>query len=81
VAAALILIVSSNESSLRIRGQCTCRRAQYTHLIYITTYPPSGVHAFNVVWTALHTLQERIHLLWKWAQDIHRSLLALGTRS
>jgi hypothetical protein len=35
------------------------------YMTYITTYPPSGVHAFNATWTALHTLQERIHILRK----------------
>jgi hypothetical protein len=47
----------------------------------ITTYPPSGAHIFNVVWTALHTLQERIHALRKSRQDISRSPHALGVRS
>jgi hypothetical protein len=50
-------------------------------MLYITTYPPSGAHAFNAVWTALHTLQECIHALHKWPQDIPRSLHALGARS
>jgi hypothetical protein len=73
VAIALLPIVSSNESSLCIRGQRNCRRAQYTSMTYITTYPPSGTHAFNAAWTTLHTLQERIHVLRKWPQDISRS--------
>jgi hypothetical protein len=49
-------------------------------MIYITTYPPSGVHVFNVAWTALHTLQERIHVLGKWPQDISTSPHVLGAR-
>jgi hypothetical protein len=48
---------------------------------YITTYPSSGANVFNAVWTALHMLQERIHTLRKWPQDIHRSPHALGARS
>jgi hypothetical protein len=51
------------------------------YITYITTYPPSGAHVFNIVWTMLHTLQERIHVLRKWSQDIPMSLLTLGTRS
>jgi hypothetical protein len=43
------------------------------HMIYITTYPPSGAHAFNAAWIALHTLRECIHVLRKWPQDIPRS--------
>jgi hypothetical protein len=31
-------------------------------ITYITTYPPSGAHAFNVAWTTLHMLRERIHV-------------------
>jgi hypothetical protein len=56
------------------------QKAQYTRA-YITTYPTSGAHAFNAAWIVLHTLQERIHVLRKWPQDILRSLLTLGTRS
>jgi hypothetical protein len=40
---------------------------------YITIYPPSGAHAFNIVWTTLHMLQERIHVLRKKPQGIPRS--------
>jgi hypothetical protein len=40
------------------------------YMTYITTYPPNGTHAFNVAWIALHTLQEHIQVLRKWAQDI-----------
>jgi hypothetical protein len=54
-------------------GQCTCRRAQYTYMTYITTYPLSGAHAFNAARTMLYTLRERIHILQKWPQDIPRS--------
>jgi hypothetical protein len=43
------------------------------YMAYITTYPPSGAHAFNTAWTALHTLRERIHVLQKRPQDIPRS--------
>jgi hypothetical protein len=50
-------------------------------MTYITTYPPSGSHAFNVTWTSLHMLQERIHVLWKWPQDIPSSPYALGAQS
>jgi hypothetical protein len=35
------------------------------YMTYITTYPPSGAHAFNAAWTMLHTLQERIYTLRK----------------
>jgi hypothetical protein len=73
VAVTLIPVISSNESSLHNRGQCTCRRAQYAHMTYITTYPPSGAHAFNTAWTALHTSKECIRVLWKWSPDIPRS--------
>jgi hypothetical protein len=45
------------------------------------TYPPSGAHAFNAAWTALHMLQEHIHVLQKWPQDIPRSPHDLGARS
>jgi hypothetical protein len=51
------------------------------YMTYITIYPPSGAHAFNAAWTALHTLQERIQVLRKWPQDVPSSLLALGTQS
>jgi hypothetical protein len=40
---------------------------------YITTYSPSGAHAFNVVWTALHMLREYNHVLRKRPPDIPRS--------
>jgi hypothetical protein len=43
------------------------------YMTYITTYPPNGAHAFNVVWTTLQMLQESIHVLRKWPQDISRS--------
>jgi hypothetical protein len=49
-------------------------------MTYIITYPPSGSYVFNAVWTALHTLEERIHILWKWSQDIPRSPHVLGAR-
>jgi hypothetical protein len=49
--------------------------------IYIATYPPSDVHVFNVVWTSLHMLWERIHVLQKWPQDIPRPPHVLGARS
>jgi hypothetical protein len=32
-------------------------------MTYTTTYPPSDAHAFNTVWTVLHMLRERIHVL------------------
>jgi hypothetical protein len=51
------------------------------YMKYITTYPPSDAHAFNNMWTTLHTLQDHIHVSRKWPQDIPRSLLTLGTRS
>jgi hypothetical protein len=35
------------------------------YMTYITTYPPTGTHAFNATWTALHTLRECIHVLQK----------------
>jgi hypothetical protein len=77
---ALLPIVSSSETSLCNRGYRTYRRAQYTHMTYITTYPPSGAHAFNTARTALHTSQECIHVLRKWPQGIPMSLVALGMR-
>jgi hypothetical protein len=43
------------------------------YMIYITTYLLSGTHAFNVAWIALHMLQECIHVLRKWPQEIPRS--------
>jgi hypothetical protein len=51
------------------------------HVTYITTYPPSDTHVFNTAWTALHMLQECIHVLQKWPQDILGSLLTSGTQS
>jgi hypothetical protein len=48
---------------------------------YITTYPPSDAHTFNVAWTALYTLHESIHALCKSPQDIPRSPHALGVWS
>jgi hypothetical protein len=51
------------------------------YIIYITTYPQSGAHAFIATWTALHMSQERIHVLRKWQQDIPRSPHALGVWS
>jgi hypothetical protein len=41
---------------------------------YITTYSSSGAHVFNIAWTTLHMLQERIHVLRKRPQNIPRSL-------
>jgi hypothetical protein len=43
------------------------------HMTYITTYPPSGAHAFNAIRTTLHMLRECIHVLMKRLQDIPRS--------
>jgi hypothetical protein len=45
-------------------------------MTYITTYPPSGTHAFNAARTMLHMLQEYIHVLRKRPQDIPRSPLS-----
>jgi hypothetical protein len=56
-------------------------KTQYAYMSYITTYPPSGAHAFNAAWTALHMLQERIHALRKSPQGIPRSPHAVGVRS
>jgi hypothetical protein len=81
VVIALIPVVSSIESSLHNHGQRTCKRVKYAYITYITTYPPSGAHAFNVAWIALHTLQERIHILRKSPQDIPWSPHDLGARS
>jgi hypothetical protein len=50
-------------------------------MTYMTTYPPSGAHAFNAAWTVLHTLQEHIRVLHKWPQDIPRSPHVLDARS
>jgi hypothetical protein len=43
------------------------------YMTYITNYPPSDADAFNAARPTLHTLQERIHVLRKWPQDIPRS--------
>jgi hypothetical protein len=51
------------------------------YMTYITTYPSSGAHMFNAAWIALHTLQECIHVMRKWPQDIPRSPHTLGARS
>jgi hypothetical protein len=40
------------------------------YMTHITTYPPSGAHAFNTAQTALHTLREHIHILRKRPKDI-----------
>jgi hypothetical protein len=48
------------------------------YMTCITTCPPCGTHAFNAAWTTLHTLQDSIHILQKWSQDIPRSPHALG---
>jgi hypothetical protein len=40
------------------------------YMTYITTFLPSGTHAFNAAQTMLYTLQERIHILRKRPQDI-----------
>jgi hypothetical protein len=50
------------------------------HNIHIYTSPLIPQVAPNTAWIALYTLEERIHDLQKWPQDIPRSLLALGTR-
>jgi hypothetical protein len=43
------------------------------YMTYITTYPPSGAHVFDVARTVLHTLRERIHVLSKRQHDIPMS--------
>jgi hypothetical protein len=43
-------------------------------MTYITTYRPSGAHAFNAARIVLHTLRECIHILRKRQQHIPRSL-------
>jgi hypothetical protein len=48
------------------------------YMTYIKTYPLGGAHVFNDAWTALHMLQECIHILRKWSQDIPRSPHTLG---
>jgi hypothetical protein len=68
----LIPVVSSKRYDLLKRDQCTCKRVQYTYDIY-HHLSLSGTHMFNVAWTMLHTLQERIHVLKKRPQDITRS--------
>jgi hypothetical protein len=35
------------------------------YITHIITYPLSGTHVFNAAWAALHTLQERIHIVRK----------------
>jgi hypothetical protein len=68
----LIFIVSS--SGMTYTNMVSIPTEEHNrYMTYITTYPPSGAYAFNVAWTALHTLQERIHVLRKWPQDNPRS--------
>jgi hypothetical protein len=43
------------------------------YMAYITTYPLSSARAFDAAQIALHTLQERIHILRKRPQDIPMS--------
>jgi hypothetical protein len=69
---ALIPVVSSN--SMTYANMVSVPAEEHNrYMTYITTYPPSGAHAFIVVWTALHMSQECIHVLHKWPQDIPRS--------
>jgi hypothetical protein len=63
----LVLMVRVTETWLAYLQKSTI------DMIYINTYPPSGAHMFNVAWTALHTLEEHIHILRKRSQDIPRS--------
>jgi hypothetical protein len=44
-------------------------------MTYITTYSSSGAHAFNVVWTALHTLQN----IFTSYKSGHKTFLGLHT--
>jgi hypothetical protein len=77
----LIPVVSSNGMTYANMASVPAEKHNRYTYTYITTYPPSGIHAFNAAWAALHTLQERIHVLRKWQQDIHRSPHALGVWS
>jgi hypothetical protein len=43
------------------------------YMTYIPIYPPIEARTFNTTQIALHTLRERIHVLRKRPQDIHRS--------
>jgi hypothetical protein len=61
----LIPIVSSNDMTYANVVSVPVEEHN-RYVAYITTYPPSGAHVFNAAWTALHTLQERIHVLRKW---------------
>jgi hypothetical protein len=69
---ALILVVSSSGTTYANVVSIPAEEHN-RYMTYNITYPRSGTHVFNVVWTALHTLQERIHVLCKWPQDIPRS--------
>jgi hypothetical protein len=61
---ALIPIV--NSSGMTYTNVATVPAKKHNkYMTYITTYPPSGAHAFNATWTELHTLQECIHVLRK----------------
>jgi hypothetical protein len=53
---ALIPIVSS--SGMTYRNMVSVPAEEHNrYMTYITTYPPSGAHAFNAEWTSLDTLQ------------------------
>jgi hypothetical protein len=71
---ALISVVSSKRYDLLNVVSVPTEQSQI-YMTYITTYPPSGAHAFNAAWTMLHTLWSRIHVLRKRPQDIARSPL------
>jgi hypothetical protein len=77
---ALIRMVSSSGMTYA-NVVCISAEKHNIHVTYNTTYLPSGAHSFNAAWTMLHTLQECIHVLWKWVQDIPGSLLAPAKRS
>jgi hypothetical protein len=65
----LIFMVNSNNTTYET-WLAYLQKTQQIYMTYITTYPPSDVHAFNDVRTTLHTLQKRIHILRKRPQDI-----------
>ena len=62
---ALKPVVSSNETAYDHVVSVPVENTIDIKYTSITTYPPSGAHAFSATWTALHTLRERSHFPWK----------------
>jgi hypothetical protein len=62
---ALVLIINSILHDMTYAIVISVPIENNRYIIYITTYRPIGVCMFNIAQIALHTLQERIHFLWK----------------